>query len=206
MSNKPNRKKGIRTYNSNNYRTDRVKPSELKEMLRLRKKMSIEEIAIELGRNWRTVKYHLDKEEAKEKEARLTSNPFFLKDIEPHREKILSIAKAMLVNGLDSTKESQFPAQTYTVWRSGNLDSLTEEKLYLELSTNWINITASLSDDDADAFIAHIHCDYPEFDHDNYVVAIRDNPFKVISALRSIPTSWKLVDTCETCRKIIAKY
>ena len=186
-------------------RSDRVKKTERERMLRLRGMgKTIEEIALELGRDSRTVSKQLAKAESSRQQNKKMFDPIIIEAKKKHIADMLAIAEELLANGLDIVRKHPSSGDTdkyeYSTVIGDSMEVLSHEQLGDRLRVNiglqWVHMNA----EDIDCFLTHLKADYNDLESKDILTVVAHNPYELIETLRVLGRKRTFKGTCEVCK------
>ena len=185
-------------------RTDRVKKSEVRKMLKLREKEKpIAEIADRLKRSERTVSKHLEKAKSSHQQNERMLDPIAIEAKKKHIADMAAIANALLANGLDTvTKHIGIGGTDKIIYSTNSTELLSHGQLGDRLRVNWGQKWARMTDEEKTRFLIHLKADYPELVSKDILTIVSENPFEMVKALRILIQRGTLKGKCDICEQL----
>jgi transcriptional regulator len=197
-------KRDIISRSVDGYRTDRVKRSEFRKMLKLWEKgKTIADIAHQLKRSERTVSKHLEKAKASIRQNERMLDPLVIEAKKKHIADVAAIAEALLANSLDTvTKHTGIGGTDKIIYSTNSAELLSHEQLGDSLRVNWGQKWARMTDEEKIRFLIHLKADYPELVSNDFLTIVSENPFEMVKALRILIRRGTLKGECDICEQL----
>lgn len=133
-------------------------------------------------------------------------DPIISKRREEHFDRIADVATLLLANDLDSvtenpTREDQFGIFKYTIWHGGSGLGITHEQLSQLLDQNIESVSDQPNDAyDLDCLLSHLKDECPQIKSKGFGNFVKENPYKLIEALRIFIRRKTFKGTCPVCK------